>query len=137
MTIAECVRPFPNIQSLIALEETGSFPVRIHLIVDARSVFDALKAAEVKAPSEISLIMFLCQLKEALLCHSLSKLWWCDTHDMIADGLNKGAVSRQALLDLVNNGIWKLNKPAIGHTESRYIPITSQQTLVGNPLDTT
>ena len=137
MTLAECIRPYPSIKSLVALEETGDFPIPIHLIVDARSVFDALKASEIKAPSEISLIMFLCQLKEALLCHSLSKLWWCDTHDMIADGLNKGAVSRQALLDLVNSGSWNLNKPAIGHTESRYIPIASQQSLVGNPTDAT
>jgi hypothetical protein len=137
MTVAECVHPYPNIQALVALEETGSFPVPIHLVVDARSVFDALKATEIKAPSEISLIMFLCQLKEALLCHSLSSLWWCDTHDMVSDGLNKGAVSRQALLDLVNNGIWKLNKPAIRHTENRYIPIPSQQTLVGNPHNET
>ena len=56
---------------------------------------------------------------------------------MIADGLNKGAVSRQALLDLVNNGSWNLNKPAIGHTVSRYIPIASQQSPVGNPTDAT
>ena len=137
MTLAECIRPYPSIQSLVALEENGDFPVPIHLIVDARSVFDALKASEIKAPSEISLIMFLCQLKEALLCHALSRLWWCDTHDMVADGLNKGAVSRQALLDLVNTGSWNLNKPAVSHTESRYIPIASQQSLVGNPTDTT
>jgi hypothetical protein len=135
MTVAECVKPYPSIKTLVELEETGGFPVPINLTVDARSVFDALRAAEIKAPSEISLIMFLCQLKEAMLCHALSKLWWCDTHDMVADGLNKGAVSRQALLDLVNHGRWTLTKPAIGYTESRYIPIASQKTLVADPTD--
>lgn len=135
MTVSECIQPQPSVRALVALEENGKFPIPINLVVDAKSVFDALKAAEIKPPSEISLIMFLCQLKEALLCHALSKLWWVHTEDMIADGLNKGIISRKGLLELVNSGEWKVLKSAISFSETRHIPIASQKTLVDNDAD--
>jgi len=130
LTFSECLRPFPSIQALMAIEETGAFGISVEIVVDAKSVYDSLVAEELKGPSEISLIMFLSQLKEQMLCHSLSRLWWCDTRDMIADGLNKGAVSRQALLTLTNSGFWNLSHKAVGFSETRYIPIISQQQMV-------
>ena len=40
------------------------------------------------------------------------RLWWCDTDDMLADGMTKGAVDRDAILKLCNNGLWDvLKKP--------------------------
>jgi hypothetical protein len=130
LTIAECIRPYPTISALMSLEETGSFPVSIELIIDARSVYDSLVASELKAPTEISLIMFLSQLKEQMLCWSLRRLWWVDTRDMAADGLNKGACSRAGLLAIANNGRWDLLFKAHGFSETRYQPILSQKDMV-------
>ena len=130
MTVSETMRPFPNIASLIKLDEQGTFEVGIEMCIDARSVFDALKANETKSPSEVSLIMVLCALKEALLSHSLACLWWIDTRDMLADGLNKGACSRAKLLEFGQSGVWKLDFPAIGHSESRHVGIESQKEML-------
>ena len=94
-------------------------------MIDARSVYDALRSEEIRPPTEISLIMLLCQLKEAMLCHTLRRLWWVDTHDMISDDLTKGICSREALMVLGNTGYWSLKHPALGFSESRHIPIMS------------
>ena len=56
----------------------------VKFAIDARSVFDSLAAKEVRPPSEISLIMVLHQVKEALLSHMLARLWWVDTREMAA-----------------------------------------------------
>ena len=100
LTIAELSKQYSASADLLKLKETGAFPVAVEMVIDARSVYDALIATEIKAPTEISLIMFLCQLKEAMLTHSLSRLWWCDTHDMISNGLNQGACTRQKLVEV-------------------------------------
>ena len=133
LTVSEIIKPYPSISSLMALEERGEFGLPVQLAIDARSVFDSLRAHELKAPTEISLIMFLCQLKEALLCHSLRTLWWVATEDMLADALNKGACSRQKLLEFSRTGEWRLEKSAISHTEVRHVPILSQAQLVLDP----
>lgn len=132
LTIAEVIRPYSSLSALMTLEEQGTFPVPVQMVIDARSVYDSLVAHDLKAPTEVSLIMFLCQLKEAMLTHSLKKLWWVDTRDMVSDALNKGAVSRAALLALGSSGRWDLTHPAIGFSESRYVPIVSQGQLVQN-----
>ena len=132
MTIAEVIKPYPSLPSLMQLEEQGLFSVPVELVIDARSVYDSLVAHELKAPTEVSLIMFLAQLKEAMMAHSLHKLWWCDTRDMVSDALNKGAVSRVALLSLGNSGRWDLVHPAVGFSETRHVPIVSQAQLVQN-----
>ena len=130
LTVAEVIKPYPSISSLMCLEETGSFPACVELVLDARSVYDSLVAAELKAPTEISLIMFLAQLKEQMMCWSLKRLWWVDTRDMVADGLNKGAISRMGLLQLANSGRWDLLYKAHGFSETRYAPILSQKALI-------
>jgi hypothetical protein len=100
LTLAEIVRPCPYAKLLTTMEEIGNLPVCVQMIVDARSVYDSLIAEEIRVPSESSLVMQLHVLKEAMLAHTLSRLWWTDTKDMVADGLNKGAVSREALINL-------------------------------------
>jgi hypothetical protein len=129
LTLAEALCPYGSIRELLVLEEKGAFPVPVELVIDARSVYDSLVAHEIKTPAEVSLVMFLAQLKEAMLAHSLSKLWWVDTRDMAADALNKGAISRAALLELANSGKWVLQHKAIGFSESRHVPIISSVKL--------
>ena len=132
MTISEIITPFPSISSLIWLDERGTFAMPIEMCIDARSVFDALKAEETKSPTEVSLIMFLCAFKEALLSHSLATLWWIDTRDMLADGLNKGACSREALVQFGQTGSWRTVHPTIAHREVRHVPIESQGEMMSS-----
>ena len=134
MTLSEVLRPFPNARDLTALEEQGQSLVPLEACVDARSVYDSLKMDELKAPTEVSLIMMLSALKEALLSHGLHKLWWISTQDMVADGLNKGACSREALIALGTTGQWKLMHACLEHTEHRYIPVVSAlRTFMNEP----
>ena len=130
MTLAEIISPLPQARLLIALEETGKLPVPVDLVIDARSVFDSLAAPEIRPPTEISLVMMLCQLKEALLCRGLRTLYWCDTRDMCADGLNKGACSREGLLTVANTGQWSLQHATAAHTETRYVPVINARSML-------
>ena len=44
---------------------------------------------------------------------------------MVADGLNKGSIGRQALLELGLSGLWNLKHAAVSHAERQHLPITS------------
>lgn len=133
LTVSESITLNKLADSLILLEESGRLPIPVHVIIDARSVFDALAAAEVRPPTEISLIMKLCQLKEALLCHALKTLWWCDTRDMLADALNKGACSREPILKAISLGEWILEHPAVSFSEARHVQIASARSMLFDP----
>ena len=50
---------------------------------------------------------------------TISASWWVDTADMAADGLNKGLVSRRALLELSATGTWVLKHAAKAFREAQ------------------
>jgi hypothetical protein len=107
----------PTAAELLKLEEGGSLLFDMEAMVDCRSLYDSLRQPELRTPSESSLVMVLHQIKELLVCGALSALWWIDTHDMISDGLNKGAVGRKPLLLVASTGEWTLVHPALAHRE--------------------
>jgi hypothetical protein len=133
MTLAEILAPYPNARDLIMLEESGRLPLPMVGVVDARSVYDALIQTDIRPPSEVSLTMLLCQVKESLRSHAIKRLFWCKTEDMLADGLTKGLCSREALLRLGETGFWKLQFAAVGFSETVYQPIHSVQASVTAP----
>ena len=102
---------------LFLMSENGSWPFEIHAAVDCRSVFDSLACEEPRHPTESSLIMLMLQLKQDLASGCLSKLWWTSTTDMLADALNKGAVSRSAILRACLQGAWILHHDTVFHQE--------------------
>ncbi len=102
---------------LMQLENHGQLHIPMEAVIDAKSVFDSLRMPETKTPSEGSLIMVLLSLKEQMRSFLLRTLWWIHTEDMLADGLNKGIISRNAILHTANTGEWKLQKPAVKHFE--------------------
>ena len=53
------------------------------------------------------------QMREHMSTTRIKKLWWIDTRDMLADGLNKGAVSRKALLLALTKGLWHVEHPTV------------------------
>ena len=125
LTMTEILNQAPSASQLTAWEEKGMLTLPIHGVIDARSVFDALAADEIRPPSEISLIMMLCGIKEMLRTGVMRRMWWVDTRDMVADGLNKGACSREGLLQLGETGVWKVNHTPVGFTEPVHQPIRS------------
>ena len=111
-------------RELLLREEQGKLPLPIHCAIDCFSVFESLSQEDLRMPSEASLILILHGLKEALLCHNLRELFWIATEDMLSDGLNKGAVSREALIRFGLTGKWSLSKPCKRHYEFRHVPVT-------------
>jgi hypothetical protein len=109
---------------LYQLEGQGKLALSVEACIDAKSVYDSLRMPETKAPAEQSLIMVLLSIKEMLKAHILKKLWWIHTEDMLADGLNKGSISRNALLHAAHTGEWKLLKTTAQHEEKVHVPIT-------------
>ena len=118
LTLASILLPRATPKALSLLEDAGRLPIWVELATDCRSVFDSLAAAELKVPSEGSLVLLLHQLKEGLRSFNLRRIWWVDTTDMTADGLTKGAIARTALLQLSNGGKYNCLKPCKLHKEA-------------------
>ena len=66
-------------------------------MLDAKSVFESVKAQIFKPPAENSLAGHVLWLREMLLKKLVGYVTWTDTRDMLADGLTKGSVSRDCL----------------------------------------
>jgi hypothetical protein len=125
-TLAEIIIPQSTAASLVRLEETGCLPIPLHAVTDCKSLLDALRVDETQVPTEASLIMILCQVKELLRTGTLASLSWVDTRDMAADGLNKGSVSRAALRKLSMTAEWVLQFAVVTHQEKLKIAIPAQ-----------
>ena len=107
--MTEIMTPHPLSPSqLVVMEETGNLIFDIEACIDAKSIYDSLTPSDTKNPTEGSLIFVLLQVKEMLRSGTLRTLWWVDTRDMLADALNKGCVSREALLVACLAGSWVL-----------------------------
>lgn len=76
--------------------------IQLHAVLDAKSVTSAVTAPYLKVPAEPSLLVHLHWLRQLLQKGVMQGLWWTDTRDMLADGLTKGSVSREALEALAN-----------------------------------
>ena len=89
------------------LREQGGWKIPVCIVVDAMNVFSAVTATYIKPPAEKSMLTHVQYLRELLDNGVLSAFAWCDTRDMIADGLTKGKVDRGALLAIMD-GAWNL-----------------------------
>ena len=94
----------PILSKLIKVEPCGlqtevyfSLAFKIEVCTDCMSLVAALSAARVKPPAEKPLLLQVQWLREQLDRLVLSTLTWCDTRDMLADGMTKGAVERTLL----------------------------------------
>jgi hypothetical protein len=116
---AELMTPtYMSPSSIISMEQNGQLPCPVECSIDCRSVFDALASEQIRQPTESSLVMILLQLKEALREKTMSKLWWISTGDMLSDALNKGAISRLALMMASTLGQWTLRESTMHHSDS-------------------
>ena len=79
------------------MQEAGELSLHILPATDARSVFDAVAARDICEPAEGSLKLHLLALRDKVIRGVVKRLFWTDTRDMLADGLTKGSVDRDAL----------------------------------------
>ena len=81
-------------------------------------------------PLESSLIAILLVAREALHTGRIRALHWCDTRDMLADGMNKGSISRKAIVDCMKTGVWSVSWPSVRHTH-RATSVSTKTRLMG------
>ena len=48
-------------------------------------------------------------MREYLESGWVDRLWWIDTLAMLADGMTKGAVDREALIAVCERGVWNIS----------------------------
>ena len=94
------------------LYDQGKLHFPLELSVDARAVFDAIASPEFSMPSESTLCLHLHSIREATRAGRIFRLWWIDTRDMVADGLNKGGLPREPILQMCEQGTWVCNHEA-------------------------
>ena len=82
--------------------EHGDWSVPAALYLDALSVYAAVTATFVKIPADNGVLMHCLYLRELLDNNVLHALVWQDTRDMLADGLTKGVIERDALHHAMN-----------------------------------
>ncbi len=113
MFYTEVLHGVRSAEELARLKDSGHMPMGFAVCLDAKSVFDALKADEPQVPAEVNLLNHLQMIKEWLNRRLLTRLWWTDTRDMVADGLTKGEVERTAICQLLEHGMGVLQHPHI------------------------
>ena len=47
-------------------------------------------------------------MREYLVSGVVQRLYWFDTEDMLADGTTKGAIDREPILKVCEQGIWSI-----------------------------
>ena len=62
-------------------------------------MFESITSQDLKTPAEKTLLGHVCWICEALKKRLITKIQWCDTWDMLADGHTKGTVDRNGLLE--------------------------------------
>ena len=98
------------------LREAGGYAMPLHMYTDSYSIFSYLKAQHLKFPAEKGTYFHLAYLRELLEAGIVRSINWCDTRDMVADGITKGSLDRTALTDVMR-GVWRLKHATEAHSE--------------------
>ena len=77
--------------------------------VDAKAVFDGITAECPKTPADKPLFLHALAMREYLESGWVDRLWSIDTLAMLADGMTKGAVDREALIAVCERGVWNIS----------------------------
>jgi hypothetical protein len=75
--------------------------INTSILIDAKSVYESLKATTFKPPVENSLSGHVLWLREMHSKGLINDIVWTDTRDMYADGLTKGVIKRDALREIM------------------------------------
>jgi hypothetical protein len=116
LTLEEILNP-SSMETIAKAANDGQLLLPLELCIDAKAVYDALAKAEFSMPSEATLIPHLHSVRDDLAMKRITKLWWIDTRDMVADGLNKGGLPRDPILTMCEEGHWTLREAAIAFSK--------------------
>ena len=72
-----------------------------------------MRNADLIRPADESLTVYVSALRQDFACGRLRRMYWVNTLDMLADGLTKGAVQRDALLRLLDGCCTIMHEPKI------------------------
>ena len=106
--IDEVQRGAGSARQLLERQAVCQRAVRHEAAVDAKAVFDGITAEQPKTPAEKPLFLHALAMREYLESGHVDLLWWLDTLAMLADGMTKGSVDREALIRVCLDGIWKV-----------------------------
>ena len=94
------------------------------MVIGCNGVWSNIVTKDLNIPTEQSLTLALQSLRDRLACGGLRAIFWCDTRDMVADGLTKGSVSRIILQKVMDKG-----RLEIAHEAKRNPAVRAQQVL--------
>ena len=135
LAMTEVLTGCKSASELAAIQENGQNTLELLAFLDARSVYDCVAAADTKSTTDQMMLIHALKLKDCLALRLVSNLFWIDTRDMLADGLNKGIVSREALQELCSRGLWMINHPMQVHEEPRQSRVTAEPESKGTRPD--
>ena len=98
-------------EPLRRLRKEGGYSTSLIIYTDYKSIFSAVSAEHIKTPSEKG-TLYHAQWIRFLVDKRIIVLAWCDTRDMLSDGLTKGVVDRQAL-QAAMRGKWIMEHEAL------------------------
>ena len=108
LAFTEILEGISSAAVLAERQDSGKMSLRLDCVIDARAVLDSVTADEIRTPNDKIMLIHALRLRELLDSKQLDQLIWCDTRDMLADGLNKGSVSRVELQRLCSEGVWEI-----------------------------
>ena len=119
MQYTEIIKVVCHASELAPMANNGELAIPVEAVVDAMSVFTNIVAADIKLPLEESLVAIVMAIREQFSVGHLKALWWCQTGDMLADALTKGAVHREPSLKALSSGEWIL----VGKVKRAALPL--------------
>ena len=107
--ITEVLQGVQSAAELLRKQEQMNNALQLTLVIDAMAVFLGATSEEARCTDSAALLHLLA-LRQ-LLRHEVSALAWCDTRDMLCDGLNKGVISREPIRLACTSGSWQVDFP--------------------------
>ena len=90
-------------------------------------MFDHTATTEPRAPHNATMIIHSLKLRELLETGKLTRLIWCDTKSMFADGLNKGTIDRAALQLAISDACSNIDQAVRVHQIPKQMPEQSSR----------
>ena len=106
--IDEVQRGAGSARQLLERQAECQRAVRHEAAVDAKAVFDGITAEQPKTPAEKPLFLHALAMRGYLESGHVDLFWWLDTLAVLADGMTKGSVDREAFIRVCLDGIWKV-----------------------------
>ena len=102
-----------TVKQLLTKQANATYKTRLHLCVDAKSVYDIVCNVREAKPAEEHLILHVMALREMISTVVIEAIWWIDTRDMPADGRTKGVVLGDEIIAVVEKNEWKIEHECV------------------------